>query len=311
MKNLSIGELKAKLIHHNATWLAKETHISLRSDEVKKRMLGRTEPHRSVEFPTMLFEAGATLPDFDQEVDWRNKKGVNHITSVKNQESSQACVSFCTVGVTESMAHIEKNIWLDLSEADQHYCSSHGAINSGWNDAEAFDQIKSRGVCDEASFMFENAFPNNDPKYYFANPEPPHPICRMVPDRKSKAVKITTVSNFGSNQAHIKNHLTYKGPVSATLAVYNDFFSYSSGIYHNISGTLTGYHCIMVVGYSEANQCWICKNSWGSTWGMDGYFNIAYGQCEIDDNEKIGISGVILPNQHKGIDKAKLSKMLQ
>ena len=34
-----------------------------------------------------------------------------------------------------------------------------------------------------------------------------------------------------------------------------------------------------MIGYDDTQNCWICKNSWGTGWGEDGYFKIAYGQC--------------------------------
>jgi hypothetical protein len=37
-----------------------------------------------------------------------------------------------------------------------------------------------------------------------------------------------------------------------------------------------------VIGYDDAQSCWICKNSWGQTHGNDGCFRIGYGQCGID-----------------------------
>ena len=52
-------------------------------------------------------------------------------------------------------------------------------------------------------------------------------------------------------------------------------------IYRHASGRLEGYHAIAVVGYSETEQCWICKNSWGTGWGEGGWFRIRYGECGI------------------------------
>ena len=39
-----------------------------------------------------------------------------------------------------------------------------------------------------------------------------------------------------------------------------------------------GGHAILIVGYDDANQCFIVKNSWGDDWGEAGYFKIAYSQ---------------------------------
>jgi hypothetical protein len=68
----------------------------------------------------------------------------------------------------------------------------------------------------------------------------------------------------------------------AGMAVFNDFFAYSSGVYTKTAGSgLAGYHCITVVGYDDAQQCWILKNSWGAGWGDGGYVRIKYGQADV------------------------------
>jgi len=36
------------------------------------------------------------------------------------------------------------------------------------------------------------------------------------------------------------------------------------------------------VGYDSIQQYWICKNSWSPTWGENGYFKIAFGECQIE-----------------------------
>jgi C1A family cysteine protease len=39
---------------------------------------------------------------------------------------------------------------------------------------------------------------------------------------------------------------------------------------------LLGGHCVMAVGYDDANQWVKCRNSWGTGWGMQGYFTLPY-----------------------------------
>jgi C1A family cysteine protease len=299
------SELIPQLIAKKARWSASDNPISVLDETTRRRMLGREQP-TALPLTAEAPMAGAGAITFDPLVDWRNRNGRNYVTPVKDQVSCGSCVSFGTVGVVESMAIIEKNLVFDLSEADQHFCSSHGASCGGWNDASAFDQIKSRGVCVEASFPYATAFPNNDPTYYWSHAEPPHPTCRISPDRDSWVVKISNILNFGTNLQAIKNHLSNVGPVSTSFAVYTDFFSYNSGVYHKVSGNLEGYHCVMIVGYSEAEGCWICKNSWNNSWGMGGFFKIAYGECQIDSFTKIGVTGVVVSNPKREFNKVTL-----
>jgi C1A family cysteine protease len=37
-----------------------------------------------------------------------------------------------------------------------------------------------------------------------------------------------------------------------------------------------GGHAVMAVGYDEAKQWFIVRNSWGTSWGMNGYFTMPY-----------------------------------
>jgi len=268
MAKLKIAELAKKLLDSNARWTPRENPISLLKVEKVKAMLSQTEPTITAA-ANLTAAVAAPIAGFAPAIDWRNHNG-NFVTGVKNQFSCGSCVSFCTVAVTESMAAIEKGQLLDLSEADQHFCSSHGANCGGWDASSGFNQIKSRGVCSEVSFPYATAFPNNDPGYYWTHNAPPNPVCRLAPDRNSSVVKITNIFNLGSNQTAVKNYLNTTGPVSCSFAVYEDFQSYGSGVYHHLTGVLLGYHCIEVIGYSEAGQYWICKNSWGTGWVCQG-----------------------------------------
>jgi hypothetical protein len=96
----------------------------------------------------------------------------------------------------------------------------------------------------------------------------------------------------------MKKNLVENGPQITGMAVYQDFFSYSGGIYEHVSGGLAGYHCVAVVGYDDQDECWICKNSWGTGWGEPysgerGWFRIKYGQCGMED--VFGMWNMIVP----------------
>ena len=60
----------------------------------------------------------------------------------------------------------------------------------------------------------------------------------------------------------------------------SDLFSYSSGVYSpSASATLIGRHAVSLVGWGTDNGVpyWICQNSWGPSWGEQGFFRIVRG----------------------------------
>ncbi len=46
---------------------------------------------------------------------------------------------------------------------------------------------------------------------------------------------------------------------------------------------LEGGHAVMAVGYDDANKWFIVRNSWGTGWGMKGYFTLPYDYL-VDEN---------------------------
>ena len=74
------------------------------------------------------------------------------------------------------------------------------------------------------------------------------------------------------------------GPVETAFTVYEDFYSYTSGVYIHTWGGVVGGHAVKIVGWGKQGDInyWIIHNSWGTDWGMDGIFWIEFGQCGID-----------------------------
>lgn len=72
-------------------------------------------------------------------------------------------------------------------------------------------------------------------------------------------------------------------PVSFGYEVTDDFLHYKDGVYSSTTCKNTTdnvNHAVLAVGYGEKNSTpyWIVKNSWGTNWGMDGYFLIERGR---------------------------------
>jgi cathepsin B len=84
----------------------------------------------------------------------------------------------------------------------------------------------------------------------------------------------------------IEKEVEKDGPVNVGFYVYQDFFSYKKGVYQHKSGGLAGGHAVKIMGFGkEGNtQYWHVANSWGSSWGMDGFFRILRGndECNIE-----------------------------
>ncbi len=280
----NLAELQTRIAQQSLRWQPRETPLSSLSDDEKRRRLG-VQVDRAALAAAMAPSAQVSAPAFAPAVDWRSRNG-NHVTPVKDQGGCGSCVSFACSALTESMGSIEKGQLLDLSEADLHFCSSHGANCGGWWPDQALGQLRTRGTPDEACFPYATAFSGT-----------PSPRCATCANRDARAVKLTSQGTVASATDR-KNHLTNVGPAVAVFHVYNDFFSYGSGVYKHVSGADVGLHAVLVIGYSEAEGCWICKNSWGAGWGNAGFFKIGYGEAGIDTEFPFWTGkGVQLPAQ--------------
>jgi len=80
-------------------------------------------------------------------------------------------------------------------------------------------------------------------------------------------------------------------PASVTIEANRWVFqTYSSGIITSAACGTSDDHAVVINGYNTngSTHYWIVRNSWGTSWGADGYVNIAmgsgYGICGINEN---------------------------
>lgn len=75
----------------------------------------------------------------------------------------------------------------------------------------------------------------------------------------------------------IKAEIYHNGPVETGFLVYSDFPHYQRGdIYVRKSSEMMGGHAVKIVGWGvrDGINYWVSENSWGPSWGDDGYFKI-------------------------------------
>ena len=276
-----IQEINNAIRAAGAKWNADETSLNKipRSQRLKHlgfvpgpRDKSLKERERVAKTNLETFHASTTIAAGVPEVyDLRNLGGQNFITPIRDQGGCGSCVAFGTVATVEGMSRIQANPnpRVDLSEAHLFYCYGRNdgrTCENGWWPDAALDHFRNNGVVDEACYPYTDVNQN---------------CLNLCSDWNTRLNKINSWKIL-TTVTDIKSWISTKGPVITCFTVYDDFFSYRNGIYSQVSTNLAGGHCVSVIGYNDTEQYWICKNSWGTGWGENGFFRIAYGQCGID-----------------------------
>ena len=102
---------------------------------------------------------------------------------------------------------------------------------------------------------------------------------------KTYRTKLWSIRWHTSTQA-IKEEIMKNGPVNTGFTVYEDFMTYKSGVYQHKQGGVLGGHAVKIVGWGKDNgvEYWKVQNSWGPSWGEEGFFKIKMGDCGIDSS---------------------------
>ena len=260
-----LDQIREAIKQKGQKWVAEETSISVLPDHEKLRRLGLlkrkatgVEPVLSMEEPPAGLSAA---------VDW-----TNYATPVRNQGSCGSCWAFATTAALESQLLMRDNRPLtEDNRAEQLLvsCSGAGSCDGGYI-GTASNYIKNTGLPPESYYPY-SATDNS---------------CIPASGWEDAAARIgawSYVNTSPANLGAIKNALSNYGPLVTTMDVYSDFFSYHGGVYEYATGSLQGGHAILIVGYTDdasvsGGGYFKVKNSWGTGWGSQGYFLIAYSQ---------------------------------
>jgi len=122
--------------------------------------------------------------------------------------------------------------------------------------------------------------------------------CKAVTDTKYYIADHYTLKG----ETKMKAELTANGPISCGIHVTDAFEDYTGGIYSEKVRFPMINHEISVVGFSKdattGEEYWIGRNSWGTYWGMNGFFYMKMGDSDglgIETNCVAGIPSYTKP----------------
>ena len=257
----------------NTSSLEQDTIIE---NDVYPRMFGTIFTDDSIDTDIGIYEM--IIDDLPPTWDWRNVNGEDWTTPIKNQlqDICGSCWAFGALAGLESYIKLWANdSSLDIDLSEQYMLSCSPGDCGGWFWLQTLKWIKSNGTIPESCLPYEadDTIPCDD----------------KCPEWRGLLVGIDGYYKVSSNVSVIQSALIQYGPLPCTMKVYDDFYpNYTGGVYKYTWGDLVFGHCITIVGYNnswggENEGYWICKNSWGTDWGEDGWFRIAYGECKIEN----------------------------
>lgn len=246
-------------------WTPGGTSLSDVSPEEFQKLLGLQIP-RDVAARARAVTEGYEMRNltFPSAFDWRDYGGV---TPVKDQTGCGSCWDFAATGALEAMFLLYGDVEYDLSEQQILSCRTPGYGCEGGTAEWAWDHVKREGA------VLETCMP------YRANDTAP-----CVEDGCVKYATTNRWEDIPNVVEAIKEKVLNHGPVTTAFTVYNDFRYYTGGCYEH-AGDDPINHLVVIVGWDD-NMCggegaWLIKNSWGTSWGMNGYFYIKYGSCNV------------------------------
>ncbi|XP_042275674.1 cathepsin O isoform X1 [Thunnus maccoyii] len=215
--------------------------------------------------------SGPKTEQLPAKFDWRDK-GV--VAPVQNQQACGSCWAFSVVGAMQAVHTIGGSRLEQLSVQQVLDCSFQNEGCNGGSPLRALNWLKQTRV----KLVPQSEYP------YKAKTG----ICHFFSlSHGVVAVKNFSAHDFSGQEEAMMGQLVEHGPLTAVVDAVS-WQDYLGGIIQHHCSSQWSNHAVLVVGYDTTGDIpyWIVQNSWGTTWGNEGYVYVKIGGdvCGIADN---------------------------
>ena len=200
--------------------------------------------------------------DLPASVNWT---AAGAVTPVKDQAQCGSCWAFSTTGSVESAWFLAKGTLPSVSEQQLVDCSTaegNQGCNGGLMDYAFEYIIKNKGITTEAAYPYTATGPNT-----------------CVAAGKPVAATLSGYKDVPVNSETALETAIAQQPVSVAVEADQSVFQfYSGGVMDSACGTQLD-HGVLAVGYGTlgGKEYYLVKNSWGASWGANGYILLGRG----------------------------------
>ena len=237
--------------------------------------------------------------DYEPNITPKNSVDLRQMfTEVKDQGRLGTCSVFSLVSIYEYILKKTKREH-DLSERFVYYnvLNDSGCMNDeGSSLYGVVDSITKYGTCLEEYCEYDVLQYKNRPSVdAYANAE---------------SHKIKTAKNVKIEHKDITSALSEGYPVAISLKIYDSFADNKNGFVYRptdeeIKNGKFGNHAMVICGYSKDDKVYIVRNSWGKSFGDNGYCYIPFSYIEDDKftNSACIITSINEGEEVKGTDQ--------
>lgn len=273
------GGLRPKISNREAIELTKQAIETVNKYELSLKRIASTSPElkkgmEDVYKYRTTYVCDANASSFDAS-------NFGAVSRVQDQGECGSCWAFASVSILEAGYLRVNGKKINGSEQELLNCAlgydnKDMDCKGGYID-KSVEYLKNNGVAEERTLPYTAKNEN----------------CTYQSDKANNYHAVSWgfagLTNAQSpSKSEIKTAIAKHGPVASYMWVYSGAFSayndqnvYKETFPANTPDSLKRGHVVTIIGWDDSKNAWLIKNSWGTTWGDNGFGWIDYNSNGI------------------------------